>query len=467
MARKKKPVDRTPICDPAYVRRIDPRWMPGPVPFRFWQVGSNRRDYLLWLAHKQGLRTLVDLYRLNFSAYHAWNYGRGLRAYWGRSALEAVKDCFPGYDWKAWLFGKVPGGFWTSPANRRSYLDWLGERLGYRSADDWYEVSSHDFLKNRGKGILTQYRGSSALAVIDSIPGKWYEWKFRRAPKGFWKVVENRYRYLRWLGRELGFRRPEDWYRIQSEDIAGRYGGRLIKEYASLYDLLRDFLPQLDWDRIDVHRPIRVKEVLAWVDAHYARHGIWPTCQSGKILGTNHSWGGIDQCLRSGLRGLRGRTSLAKFLEKHRGVRVGRRPPHLSEQQILAWADAYFAAHGIWPTRESGPIPGTRETWGGIVSAVGKGNRGLRRDSTWPRLLARRRGVPSRANLPPLKEQQILTWARAYRKATGRWPSRESGPIAQSPENTWNSVDQALKTGARGLAGGLSLSRLLRKHGLK
>ena len=32
MARTKKPVDRTPICDPAYLRRIDPLWMPGPVP---------------------------------------------------------------------------------------------------------------------------------------------------------------------------------------------------------------------------------------------------------------------------------------------------------------------------------------------------------------------------------------------------------------------------------------------------
>jgi hypothetical protein len=35
MAPKKKPVDRTPICDPAYLRRIDPVWIPGRVPRRF------------------------------------------------------------------------------------------------------------------------------------------------------------------------------------------------------------------------------------------------------------------------------------------------------------------------------------------------------------------------------------------------------------------------------------------------
>jgi hypothetical protein len=36
MARKKKPVDDSPICDSAYVRRIDPAWMPGPAPKYFW-----------------------------------------------------------------------------------------------------------------------------------------------------------------------------------------------------------------------------------------------------------------------------------------------------------------------------------------------------------------------------------------------------------------------------------------------
>ncbi len=466
MTAKEKPVDRTPICDLAYLRRIDPVWMPGPVPFRFWEVGANRRDYLLWLAGKAGLRTMQDLYRLKFSAYHARNYGRGVRAYWGRTAFEAVQDCFPNHDWKAWLFGKVPNGFWTSPANRRSYIAWLGERLGYRCANDWYEVDSRDFLKNRGKGILTHYHGSPVLAVIDLLPGIWYEWKFVRAPKGFWKVIDNRRRYLRWLGKELGFRRPQDWYRMRTVDIVARYGGRLLKEHSSFCNLMREFLPQLDWDRIDVHRPIRAVEVLAWADAHHARCGTWPTCESGKIAGTDQTWARVDHCLRGGHRGLPGGSSLAKLLEKQRGVRVGRRPLHLSEKRILAWADAYFAAHGKWPTRDSGPIPGTTETWGAVVSAVSNGNRGLQRACPWVQWLARRRGVRNLAGLPPLKEKDILAWAKAHLKATGRWPSRDSGPIAQSPGNTWAAIDKALKDAGRGLKGGSSLARLRRECGL-
>ena len=89
-------------------------------------------------------------------------------------------------------------------------------------------------------------------------------------PPGFWEVAENRHRYLRWVGKELGFRQPEDWYRIQTGDITGRHGSKLIHQYASLYDLMREFLPQLDWEPVDPHRPIQVAEILAWADAHHA-----------------------------------------------------------------------------------------------------------------------------------------------------------------------------------------------------
>jgi len=326
VAGKKKPVDRTPICDPAYLRRIDPVWMPGPVPPCFWQDRAHRRDYLLWFSDRVGLRTMEDLYQLELSVCFKGNYGFGLFAYWGSSAVEAVRECFPHYDWKPWLFKKVPQGFWDSLSNRRSYIVWLGERLGYRCLDDWYHVTMADFVRNRGAGLMRYYRRSPIRALIELIPRRiWCEWKFDQVPGGFWEAVENQHRYLRWLGKELGFRRPEDWHRIQTRDIAGRHGHGLLQKYSSLPDIMREFLPQLDWDRIDVHRPIQVAEVLAWADAHHAKHGTWPTCRSGEIPGAGQTWMGLAHCLRSGLRGLPGGTTLAKFLEKHRGVRVGRR----------------------------------------------------------------------------------------------------------------------------------------------
>jgi hypothetical protein len=52
MAAGKKPVDRTPICAPSYLRRIDPICVHGRVLNGFWRDRSNRRDFLLWLGRQ-------------------------------------------------------------------------------------------------------------------------------------------------------------------------------------------------------------------------------------------------------------------------------------------------------------------------------------------------------------------------------------------------------------------------------
>ena len=82
---------------------------------------------------------------------------------------------------------------------------------------------------------------------------------------------------------------------------------------------------------------------------------------------------------------------------------VRRRYP---EDQVLAWADAYFAAHGKWPKRASGPIPGTRETWDAVASAMHVGGRGFRRGFSLAQLLAERQGVRNVASLPRLTERR-------------------------------------------------------------
>jgi hypothetical protein len=40
-----KPAADQPICSADQVRRIDPLWVPGPVPSRFWEDRQNRRNY--------------------------------------------------------------------------------------------------------------------------------------------------------------------------------------------------------------------------------------------------------------------------------------------------------------------------------------------------------------------------------------------------------------------------------------
>src|SRR5262249_36609075 len=52
-------------------------------------------------------------------------------------------------------------------------------------------------------------------------------------------------------------------------------------------------------------------------------------------------------------------------------------------------------------------------------------------------------------------------WAEAYRQTHGAWPDASSGPVAESPADTWYNIDKILGRGGRGLAGHSSLRRLL------
>jgi hypothetical protein len=207
-------------------------------------------------------------------------------------------------------------------------------------------------------------------------------------------------------------------------------------------------------------------QILAWADAHHARTGGWPNVNSGEVYDApDEKWRGLDTNLRQGHRGLPGGTSLARLLAQERGVRNLKALPDLSVPQILAWADAWHARTGRWPTRLCGPIPQTLgETWAAVQAALANGQRGLPGGSSLSVLLAEQRGVRNHMDLPPLTVGQILAWADAHFVRTGRWPREDSGPVTAAPGETWCGVDGALEKGVRGLPGGSSLPRLLAGH---
>jgi hypothetical protein len=65
---------------------------------------------------------------------------------------------------------------------------------------------------------------------------------------------------------------------------------------------------------------------------------------------------------------------------------------------------------------------------------------------------------------PRLTLAQILAWADEHRRRTGEWPGTTSGPVAGVPGESWRAVGEALRQGLRGLPGGDSLARLLRRE---
>ena len=152
-------------------------------------------------------------------------------------------------DPRLWLYGPVPTGFWHEREQRRNYVAWLGEQLGFTKLEDWYRVTGHDFHRHRGGGLLGRYNNSPSTLLKEVMPDyAWQEWLFRSAPQRFWHDRANRRRYLDWLGAQLGFQCPEDWYRLSHEALITHAGrGLLLSTRFSLLSLLKEYLPDYDW----------------------------------------------------------------------------------------------------------------------------------------------------------------------------------------------------------------------------
>jgi hypothetical protein len=211
---------------------------------------------------------------------------------------------------------------------------------------------------------------------------------------------------------------------------------------------------------------LSVEQVLSWADAWLERTGKWPHLESGPVPeAPGETWGAINHALKKGSRGLPGGVSLAELLAVERGARNQVSLPPLSRRDILAWARAHFRRTGRWPTAEAGPIPGIPgETWDTVDEALRGGTRGLRGHSSLARLLAEHGAKRNHMALPPLTKNRILAWADAHFERTGSWPTVNSGPVQDTPEERWDLIDNALRQGRRGQPGGSSLFRLLVKR---
>jgi hypothetical protein len=293
----------------------------------------------------------------------------------------------------------------------------------------------------------------------------------KRRPPAFRAPRLTERQILDWI--DAWRRRTGTWPKRRSGTIPGTLGETWIKVCTALRCGLRGLpggssltrlLEERRGVRNDKHLPpYTIAGIVAWARQHHRVQGSWPTEKSGSIRAApGETWIAVTSALRNGGRGLPGGSSLARVLAEHLGVPNEKDLPRLSEKQILAWADAEHASSGHWPTRTSGPITGVPgENWEAVDMALRVGVRGLFGGSSLAQLLARERGVRNKRALPRLTLGQVRAWARQHYLATGRWPSRHSGPVACATGETWSAINMALRVGCRGFPGGSSLARVL------
>lgn len=312
---KKKPVGKQPICSDRQLRQIDPIWVFDKVPKGFWLEPENRRNYLIWLAHRLHGLTMESLYRLDTRDVQC-NCGGGVLFRWHGSLIEGVKECFPDYDWKEWLFAVVPHQFWDDPRNHYRYLEWLGQELGFRRREDWYRVTCYDFDRYRGSKLLKKFGASVSTLMRACFPEHpWHEWLFTNTPKRFWSRRVNQRRYMDWLGKTLGYTCREDWYRTTERDLLDHKGKSLLVRHGSVGGVVMACFPEHEWHE--------------WEFPHVPP-GFWKRRKNryrymewlGKVLGFRcpEDWSRVcfkDISKRRGKRLLAGQGPLRRLVQEH------------------------------------------------------------------------------------------------------------------------------------------------------
>lgn len=266
------------------------------------------------------------------------------------------------------------------------------------------------------------------------------------------------------------YERTRTWPRREPTPVCGVPGESWLAIDSALRDGRRGLKGGMSLARIlQEHRGVRNHKnapqlnaacILAWADAHCEHTGTWPSQTSGPILDApGENWAAVNAALLVGVRGLPGKSSLAKLLREHRGP--DGYLPQLNYKLVLAWADAHFLRTGDWPTAASGSIPeAPGKSWKAIDAALRCGIR-CRGWDTLSRFLDRHRDTTGNVWRPSLSKALILAWADAHHARTDEWPTILSHHFGHEEENSWRSIDAFLRRGGRSLPAGSSLAQLL------
>ncbi len=214
-------------------------------------------------------------------------------------------------DWADAHFRRT--GSWPS-LNSGSIVDAPGE--------SWSRINNA-----LGRGLRGLRGGSSLAALLLERRGR----RNHMAPPAL--TVKQ---ILAWA--DVHHRRTGDWPTSQSGPIAGAAGEswqainhslgagkRGLDGGTTLAELLAKHRGRRTWMYAP---PLTVKQILAWVDAHFRRTGRWPTMFSGSVPDRDdETWAAINTAFRDGRRGLPGGTTLARFLALHGRKPLIGRPP--------------------------------------------------------------------------------------------------------------------------------------------
>lgn len=223
-------------------------WIPwkfdSPLPKGFWDNLSNQRYFFDWLGKYLGFKSKEDYYKLTRTDIEQ-NGGISLLGQYNNSIFNAISTAYPEYDWLPWKFGYIPKFYWDDIKNRRKFLDWLGNFLGYKTLEDWYNLNTkilHSLIHFHGAQGLLANQNSIELLQQCYHPHEFLPWKLHQTDKQIWLDEKNRRIFFENIANRLNFKSLEDWYNISSQTLS-EYGASTKPPF----DTLKQVFPEHGW----------------------------------------------------------------------------------------------------------------------------------------------------------------------------------------------------------------------------
>lgn len=222
-------------------------WLFSQVPKKYWNKKKNRIAYMKWLESKLGYTQPKDWLNVTKRDFID-NQGASLMQY-GYKTVDLIRELYPQYEWNPWMFRQVYQGYWNTKINRLTYLKWLGQQLGFSSAEDWLKVRHQDLSVFFGTTVIHEHYGNSLVNMVQELfpENRFKPWEFCQVPNGFWDDPKNCRDYLNWLGTRLGFKRLEDWYQVRRDDFKQNSGSGFLKRFKKPYFGLKIAFPDYEW----------------------------------------------------------------------------------------------------------------------------------------------------------------------------------------------------------------------------
>lgn len=130
----------------------------------------------------------------------------------------------------------------------RHIIEKVGESLGIKTPDDWYQITRKDFVEHGGAPLLRQFP-THIFAIQNFYPEHEFQWwKFSRVPANWWGDLEHQREWFSQIGQQLGIQKTEDWYKVRLEDLEKLGGLGLLKRYnQSVLAALKAVFPEYNW----------------------------------------------------------------------------------------------------------------------------------------------------------------------------------------------------------------------------